>query len=92
MEGMAPLDESSLINSSKVTKDDTPHWLFLKRGIQTLSAQVKIKNKQLKSLQQTIRRQKQKIASMKLIIKELKNKNLIDEGTSFPLFESFGKA
>ncbi|KAL4096705.1 hypothetical protein QTP88_021608 [Uroleucon formosanum] len=55
MEGGSLLDESPLIVSSKVNKDDTPRRLFLKHGIRTLSVQVKIKNKQLKSLQQTIK-------------------------------------
>lgn len=80
-----------MIAASEVAKDDTPRRIFLKRGIRQLSSEVTIKNKKLKTLQQTVRRQLKKIADMKTIIKDLKNQNRISEDVGFNLFESFGK-
>lgn len=63
----------------------------MKRGIRLVSQQLIIKNKKLKSLQQTIRRKNKTIANMQTIINHLKNRNLIDEDASVTLLESFGK-
>lgn len=51
MKSESLLDESytsSLVAASKVTKDDTPRRLFLKRGIRALSTEVSIKKQKFK--------------------------------------------
>jgi len=83
--------QSSLLAAIEIKNDDTPRRIFLKRSIRQLSQEMKIKNKKLKIINQTIRRKNKKIASMKTIIQDLKKQNLIDEDTSVTLFESFGK-
>lgn len=49
-----------------------------------------IKDMKLKTVRQTVRRQKKKIASIKTIITKLQNENLINEDVGFTLLESFG--
>jgi len=56
-----------------------------------LSNQHAIKNKKLKIVQQTVKRQNKKIASMKTIITKLQKENLINEDIGYTLLESFGK-
>jgi len=70
---------------------DTPKCQFLKRGIHKLASEIKIKNKTLKLLKQTISRQNKNIVSLKSIILKLKKENLIDEEISVMLLNSFGK-
>lgn len=77
--------ETSFIGASKVSNDDTPRRMFLKRGIRQLSSEMIIKNKKMKSLQQVVRRQNKKIANLKTIIEDLKKRNLIDEDISVTL-------
>lgn len=77
--------------ASKIDSCDTPRRLFLKRGVRQLSDEVKLKNKKLKLLQQTARRQSKKIASLKSIIHNLQKKNLINDEATNTLLESFGK-
>lgn len=83
--------KSAYLTASKTSIDDTPRRSFLKYGIRQLSNEIQIKNSKLKKLQQTIRRQDKKIATMSEIIKNLKKKNLLNENDSDVLFESFGK-
>ncbi|CAI6346237.1 unnamed protein product [Macrosiphum euphorbiae] len=83
--------EISLMDASKFHASDTPRRRFLKRGIQALKGELKIKDMKIKNVQQTVRRQKKKIASMKTIITKLQNENLINEDVGFTLLESFGK-
>lgn len=74
--------KSAYLTASKTSIDDTPRRSFLKYGICQLSNEIQIKNSKLKKLQQTIRRQDKKIATMSEIIKNLKNKNLLNENDS----------
>jgi len=83
--------EQQKIDVSEIAIEDTPHRTCLKRSIRQLSIEIVIKNKKLKSLQQTIRRKNKKIANMQTIINDNKNQNFVDEETSFSLLESFGK-
>jgi len=83
--------KSAYLTASKTSIDDTPRRSFLTYGIRQLSKEIQIKNSKLKKLQQTIRRQDKKIATMSEIIKNLKNKNLLNENDYDVLFESFGK-
>ena len=76
---------------SEIAIEDTPRRTCLKRSVRQLSKEIVIKNKKLKSLQQTIRRKNKKIANMQTIINDIKNQNLVDEETSVSLLESFGK-
>lgn len=77
--------------ASEIDSCDTPRRLFLKRGVRQLSDEVKLKNKKLKLLQQTARRQSKKIASLKSIIHNLQKKNLINAEDTNTLLDSFGK-
>ena len=63
----------------------------MKRGINKLTNEIQIKNKQLKVLKQTISRQNNKIVSLKSIILKLQKENLINDETSNVLLDSFGK-
>lgn len=47
--------------ASQPEDTDTPKRQFLKRGIHKLTSEIKIKNKKLKVLKQTISRQKKKM-------------------------------
>jgi len=76
---------------SEIAIEDTPRRTCLKRSVRQLSKEIVIKNKKLKSLQQTIRRKNKKIANMQTIINDIKNQNLVDEETSVSLLETFGK-
>lgn len=71
--------------ASEIHDSDTPRRRFLKRGIRTISNQLAIKNQKLKMVQQTVRRQNKKIASMKTIITKLQEENLINEDVDFTL-------
>jgi len=62
----------------KPIETDTPNRTFLKHGISALSSELLFKTKRLKLLNQTVRRQRKKIASMNNILLQLKNKNLIN--------------
>jgi len=77
--------------ASEIAIEDTPRRTCLKRSIRQLSKEIVIKNKKLKSLQQTIRRKNKRIANMQTIINDIKNQNFVDEETSVSLLESFGK-
>lgn len=77
--------------ASQPENTDTPKRQFLKRGIHKLTSEIKIKNKELKVLKQTIRRQNKKIVSLKSIISKLQKENLINEEASNVLLDSFGK-
>lgn len=59
--------------ASKPSINDSPGRLFLKRGITRFSTAMRAKSKRVKMLQQTVRRQKQKIKSLTSIIEQLKN-------------------
>lgn len=80
------------IEASVVKDDDTPRKQFLKREISVLSNESNLKTKKIKILNQTIRRQKNKIMSLKHIISELKNQNLLNEDTSTLLLDNFGES
>lgn len=71
--------------------NDTPRRRFLKRRIHCLKEEITKKDKKMKSLQQTVRRQKKKIASLETILEKLKTENLINEDAGYILSESFGK-
>lgn len=71
--------------------DDTPRRQCLKRGIRKLSNEIQLKNKRLKVLQQTVRRQNKKIASLREIVTQLKKENLINDDANDMLLQSFGK-
>jgi len=71
--------------------DDTPRCIALKRNVQKLSHEVTIKNNKLKTLQQKIRHQSKRIASMKNIISELQKQNLIYKKASYTRSKCFGK-
>uniref|UniRef100_A0A2S2NTZ3 THAP domain-containing protein 2 n=1 Tax=Schizaphis graminum TaxID=13262 RepID=A0A2S2NTZ3_SCHGA len=81
--------KSSYIEASKPNETDTPNRTFLKHGISALSSELLIKSKKLKLLSQTVRRQRKKIASMKQILLQLKNKNLINIDEIEILMENF---
>jgi len=80
-----------LVKASVVEDDDTPRRRFLKRGISVLSHDSNLKSKKIKTLNQTIRRQRKKIVSLKCIISNLKDHNLINEDTSTLLLDNFGE-
>ncbi|XP_060879124.1 uncharacterized protein LOC132951314 [Metopolophium dirhodum] len=82
--------EISLMDASRIHTSDTPRRRFLKREIQALKGELAIKDMKLKTVRQTVRRQKKKIASIKTIITKLQNENLINEDVGFTLLESFG--
>ena len=84
-------NSSYLTAANTVYDKDTPKRLFLKRGVLKLFGEVEIKNKKLKVLQQNLRRANKKIASLKSIIVELKNHNLITDDASDILLDTFGK-
>ncbi|KAL4083277.1 hypothetical protein QTP88_028607 [Uroleucon formosanum] len=83
--------EAELMATSEIAMEDTPRHTCLKRSIRQLSKEIVIKNKKLKSLQQTIRRKNKRIANMQTIINDIKNQNLVDEETSVSPLESIGK-
>jgi len=85
------MNSSYLIAASSTVVDDTPRRKFLKQGIHKLSDKLVAKNRKLKVLQQNLRRKVKKIASLKTIILQLKNQNLITEDASDILLDSFGK-
>lgn len=85
------MKSSYLAAASTVSDKDTPKRLFLKRGVCKLLGEVEIKNKKLKSLQQSLKRANKKIATLKSIIVQLKNQNLLTDDASDILLESFGK-
>lgn len=64
----------SFLEAATSTVDDTPRKLFLKHGICKLSDEIKVKNKKLRALQQTIRRKDKQIDSLKTIILKLKKR------------------
>jgi len=76
--------------ASKINSSDTPRRRFLKHGIRSLTDELAIKNLKLKSVQQTVRRMKKKIATLKEIIEKLQKENLINEDVGYTLLESFG--
>jgi len=78
------------MDANRIHTLDTPRRRFLKRGIQALKGELAIEDMKLKTVRQTVRRQKKKIASMKTIITKLQNENLINEDVGFTLLESFG--
>lgn len=80
----------SLMAASKINSSDTPRRRFLKHGIRSLTDELAIKNLKLKSVQQTVRRMKKKIATLKEIIEKLQKENLINEDVGYTLLESFG--
>jgi len=59
------VNPSFLAASSSIAVDDTPRRRFLKLAIHKFSKQMATKRKQLKTLQQTLRRKEKKIASLK---------------------------
>jgi len=62
------VDSSFLAASSTIAVDDTPRRRCLKLGFNKLPRQMASKKKQVKSLQQALRRKEKKIASLKSII------------------------
>jgi len=79
------------VEASIVEDDDTPKRRFLKRGISVLAHDTNLKSKKIKILNQTIRRQRKKIVSLKCIISNLKDNNLINEETSTLLLDNCGE-
>ncbi|XP_025202809.1 uncharacterized protein LOC112599902 [Melanaphis sacchari] len=84
------VDPSFLATSSTIAVDDTPRRRCLKLGLNKLSRQISSKKKQVKTLQQALRRKEKKIASLKSIILQLKKENLINEDATDILLDSFG--
>ncbi|CAI6358369.1 unnamed protein product [Macrosiphum euphorbiae] len=78
-------------NDGDARSRGTPKRQFLKRGIHKLSKEINIKNKELKVLKQTIRRQNKKIVSLKSIISKLQKENLINDEANNVLLDSFFK-
>ncbi|KAL4085402.1 hypothetical protein QTP88_027261 [Uroleucon formosanum] len=66
---------SCYVTASQPENTDTPKRQFLKRGINKLTSEIQIKNKQLKILKQTISRQNNKTVSFKSIILKLQKEN-----------------
>lgn len=81
---------SLMAASSSIAVDDTPRRLSLKLGLRKLSNKMVTKNKQIKTLQQTLRRKDKQIASLKAIILHLKKENLLNDDASDILLDSFG--
>jgi len=79
------------VAASQLESTDTQKHQFLKRGIHRMSSEIKIINKELKILKQTIRCQNQKIVSLKFIISKLLKENLINDEACNVLLYSFGK-
>jgi len=79
------------VKASVVEDDDTPRRRFLKRGISVLAYDIDLKSKKIKIWNQTIRRQRKKIVSLKCIISSLKDNNLINEDASTLLLDNFGE-
>ncbi|KAL4083816.1 hypothetical protein QTP88_029132 [Uroleucon formosanum] len=77
------------VEASVVEDDDTPRRRFLKRGVSVLSNDTDLKSKKIKMLNQTIRRQRKIIVSLKCIISSLKDNNFINEDTSTLLLDNF---
>lgn len=71
--------------------NDSPNRLKLKRTVSTLANKNILKSKKIKLLSQKVKRQGKKIASMKTVIKFLKENNLVNYDTSELLSSSFGK-
>lgn len=65
------------VEASVVEDDDTPKRQFLKRGISILAHDTNLKSK--------------KIVSLKCIISNLRDHNLINEDTSTLLLDNFGE-
>ncbi|XP_050434648.1 uncharacterized protein LOC126841909 [Adelges cooleyi] len=82
---------TTLMAASEVTTADSPRSRFLKHGIQQLGNEVVSKNLKLRTLQQIIRRQEKKIASVKSMIIKLQQENVINEDVGLALLKSFGK-
>lgn len=83
--------KSSYIEASKPNETDTPNRRFLKHGISASSSELLIKTKKLKLLNQTVRRQRKKIESMKQILLQLKKKNLLNVDEIEVLMDNFVK-
>lgn len=71
--------------------NDSPNRIKLKRTVSTLINKNLLKTKKIKLLNQKVRRQCKKIASMKLVINSLKKNNLVNYDTSELLSDMFGK-
>jgi len=65
----------SYLENTTVDENDTPKRLYLKRTVRTLCHENIIKAKKIKLLNQSIRRQKKRIVSMKQIISTLTKNN-----------------
>lgn len=77
--------------ASQLKNYGTPKRLFLKRVIQKLTSEIKMKSKKLKVLNQTISPQYKTNVSLKAIIFKLQKENLIDDEANNVLLNSFGK-
>ncbi|KAL4112507.1 hypothetical protein QTP88_016279 [Uroleucon formosanum] len=75
--------------NTTVDENDTPKRLYLKRTVRTLCHENIIKAKKIKLLNQSIRRQKKRIVSMKQIISTLTKNNLLQQDEGNVLFDSF---
>ncbi|CAH1738656.1 unnamed protein product, partial [Aphis gossypii] len=71
--------------------NDSPNRLRLKRTVSSLANINILKSKKIKLLNQKVKRQGKKIASMKRVIETLKKNNLVNYDTSELLSSSFGK-
>lgn len=59
---------------SEIATSDTPCCRHLKHSVRTLKSELAIEDQKLKSIRQTVRRQHKKIATLKMILNQLKKK------------------
>lgn len=79
-----------LIAASRTYSSDTLRFHFLKLGIQTLTDKLAIRDLKLKTVRQAVRRQKKKIATIKLLSENYKKRTSYIKTLLFTLLESFG--
>ncbi|KAL4127076.1 hypothetical protein QTP88_011274 [Uroleucon formosanum] len=78
-------------NDSPITVKNISNNKLPTKNFSVLSNDTDLKSKKIKMLNQTIRRQRKIIVSLKCIISSLKDNNLINEDTSTLLLDNFGE-
>ena len=71
--------KKSIVEAAQVEEKDTPKRQYLKRQIVSLMNENSVKTKKIKLLNQTVKRQKKKIISLKTTIESLTEKNMIND-------------
>lgn len=84
-------NKKSYLEKTIIDENDTPKRICLKHSLKTLYHENMIKGKKIKRLNQSVRRQKRKIVSMKQIISTLTKNNLLQQDEGNVLFDSFSK-